>query len=97
MITNNPSLDTTANHLADGAAGSSKPLLKRASEQASALAHQSMDSWNAGSQQLRERAQQASDNTSGYIKDQPLKSMLIAAGAGAALMAIVALLARPRY
>lgn len=96
MITSNPAIDTSSHGLVDGAAAP-KQLLKRASEQASALAQQGLETWNAGSQQLRERAHQASDNTVGYIKDKPYTSVLIAAGAGAALMAIVALLARPRY
>ena len=95
MITSPTTLDT--NHSLADAATQPKQLLKRATEQASALAQQGLDSLNASSQQLRERAQQASENTAGYIKDKPLTSVLIAAGAGAALMAIVALLARPRY
>jgi ElaB/YqjD/DUF883 family membrane-anchored ribosome-binding protein len=36
------------------------------------------------------------DSTALYIKDEPLKAMLIAAAAGAALMALVGLLARSR-
>jgi ElaB/YqjD/DUF883 family membrane-anchored ribosome-binding protein len=96
MTISTPALDTSNHGALDGAA-SPKHLLKRASEQASALAHQGLDTWNASSQQLRERAHQASDNTVGYIKEKPYTSVLIAAGAGAALMAIVALLARPRY
>ena len=44
--------------------------------------------------QLRDQAVRASDKTVGYIKDEPMKAMLIAAAAGAALMALVALLGR---
>jgi ElaB/YqjD/DUF883 family membrane-anchored ribosome-binding protein len=48
------------------------------------------------STQIKERALRASDATVMYIKDEPVKSMLIAAAAGAALMALVTLLARDR-
>ena len=37
--------------------------------------------------QLREQAHRASDGTRGYIRDEPLKSMLFAAATGAAIMA----------
>jgi len=95
MITNPSTIDST-HALLDGATPP-MPLLKRAAEQASALAHQGVDSWNATSQQLRDKAQQASDGTVSYIRDKPLTSVLIAAAGGAALMAIAAVLARPRY
>jgi ElaB/YqjD/DUF883 family membrane-anchored ribosome-binding protein len=38
----------------------------------------------------------ATDSTVNYIKDEPLKAMLIAAATGAALMALMALLNRSR-
>ena len=44
----------------------------------------------------RDRAAKVSDNTVGYIKDEPMKSMLIAAATGAALMALVSLVTRNR-
>jgi ElaB/YqjD/DUF883 family membrane-anchored ribosome-binding protein len=43
-----------------------------------------------------DRAQMASDATVGYIKDEPVKSMLMAAAAGAVLMGLVGLLTRTR-
>jgi hypothetical protein len=43
---------------------------------------------------LRDKALRASDNTVGYIKDEPVKAMLIAAATGAALMALVSLITR---
>jgi ElaB/YqjD/DUF883 family membrane-anchored ribosome-binding protein len=48
------------------------------------------------SQQLREKAVQASDQTVAYIKDEPVKSMLIAAATGAALMGLISLMGRSR-
>lgn len=73
------------------------PILNRASEQASALAHRGVDAVLKRSQELRDRALIASDSTVAYIKDEPVKSMLIAAATGAALMALVALLSRSRH
>ena len=101
MITSNhPTLSDTAHSLADGAAGAAqqaRPMLKRATALATALANQGLDAWNSGSQQVLDRAQQASDTTVSYIKDKPYTSVLIAAVGGAALMAVAALLTRSRY
>ncbi len=72
------------------------PLLNRANERAVALARRGVDAVRDSSQHLRDRAMRASDHTLGYIKDEPVKSMLIAAAAGAALMALVGLLTRSR-
>lgn len=70
------------------------PLLSRVSSQAETLARQGLEAVRDSTQQIRERAIQASDNTRGYIRDEPLKSMLIAAATGAALMALLGLLGR---
>jgi ElaB/YqjD/DUF883 family membrane-anchored ribosome-binding protein len=70
------------------------PLLNRGSEQIGALTQRGLDAVRDTSQQLRAKALHASDATVGYIKDEPVKSMLIAAAAGAALMALIGLLAR---
>ena len=48
------------------------------------------------SQQLRDQAYRASDNTVNYIKDEPVKAILIAAAMGAALMALVSLISHSR-
>jgi ElaB/YqjD/DUF883 family membrane-anchored ribosome-binding protein len=44
---------------------------------------------------MREKAQHASDNTLNYIKEEPVKAMLIAAATGAVVMAVVGWLNRP--
>jgi len=72
------------------------PALNRSSEQLAALAQRGVDVMRDSSQQLRDRALRASDSTVGYIKDEPVKAMLIAAATGAALMALVSLLTRTR-
>lgn len=45
---------------------------------------------------LRVKAEHASDATANYIKEEPLKAVLIGAAAGAALLALVSLMARSR-
>lgn len=88
----------------DGLAGSvqdarheAAPLLNRAGEQASALAQRGVNALRDGSQGLRDSATRATDNTVMYIKDEPLKAILIAAATGAALMALVGMLSRSRH
>jgi ElaB/YqjD/DUF883 family membrane-anchored ribosome-binding protein len=70
------------------------PMLGRATDQVSALAHRGVDSVRETSHQLRLKATHASDNTVNYIKDEPIKSILIAAATGAALMALISLISR---
>ncbi len=70
------------------------PLLDRANEQAHALAQRGMDAVRDGTHQVRERALRASDATAAYIQHDPLKSVLIAAATGAALMALIGLMTR---
>lgn len=50
-----------------------------------------LDSVKDGSHQLRVKAAHASEDTINYIKHEPVKSMLIAAATGAALMALISL------
>lgn len=45
-------------------------------------------------EQLRQRALQASERAAAYAKDEPIKSLLIAAAAGALLMGLVSLMVR---
>lgn len=72
------------------------PLLNRTSEHVSALAQRGMSAVRDTSKQIRDKAAYASDATAGYIKNDPIKSVLIAAAAGAALMALVSLISRSR-
>jgi ElaB/YqjD/DUF883 family membrane-anchored ribosome-binding protein len=90
-----------ANEALDGLAGSvqdlrqqAAPLLNRVGEQAGAMAQRGVDAIRDSSAQLRERALRASDTTVSYVKDEPVKAMLIAAAAGAALMAMLSLMTR---
>lgn len=72
------------------------PLIDRLSSQAETAVQRSVEVVRDTSTQLRDRAMRASDTTVGYIKDEPVKAMLIAAAAGAALMALVSLIRRSR-
>lgn len=92
-----------ANDAFDGLSGSVKdirdqaaPMLNRATEQASALAHRGADAVRESSRQLRDKALHASDATVNYIKEEPVKSILVAAATGAALMALVSMMSRSR-
>jgi ElaB/YqjD/DUF883 family membrane-anchored ribosome-binding protein len=73
------------------------PLLSRASEQVSTLAQRGVDSVRETSQHLREKTRDAADGTVQYVKDEPVKAMLIAAATGAALMALVSLISRSSH
>jgi ElaB/YqjD/DUF883 family membrane-anchored ribosome-binding protein len=72
------------------------PLLNKVTSQAEAAARRGMEAVRDTSQQLRERALHASDMTVSYVKDEPIKAMLIAAATGALLMGIISMLGRSR-
>lgn len=72
------------------------PLLSKVSSQAEAAARRGIDAVRDTSQQLRDKAVQASDMTVAYVKDEPIKAMLIAAATGALLMGIISMMARSR-
>lgn len=72
------------------------PMLERASDQVSSLAHHGVDSVRETSHQLRLKAERASESTVAYIRHEPVKSVLIAAATGAALMALISLVASSR-
>jgi ElaB/YqjD/DUF883 family membrane-anchored ribosome-binding protein len=87
------SVVTTAHEMRQQA----EPMLDRASKQVSALVHSGAESVLDTSRHLRDQALHASNSTVKYVKDEPVKSMLIAAATGAALMALVSLLGHSRY
>jgi ElaB/YqjD/DUF883 family membrane-anchored ribosome-binding protein len=92
MTPNNP-IELTPN--ADGgrsAPRSADKTLDKLAEQASALAQRGVDAVRDRSLQARDQALRASDSTLNYIKDEPVKAVLIAAATGAALMALIGLL-----
>ena len=72
-------------------------LRQRASDEAAALAHRGAQAVRDGTHHLRDTAENASNRTIGYIKDEPVKSMLIAAATGAVLMALLSLVNSNRH
>lgn len=92
-----------ANEAIDGLAGSVEgwrstagPALGRISGQAAAYAQGGIDAVRDGSHRLADKARQAGDGTVRYVQHEPVKSLLIAAAAGAALMALAGLVAGRR-
>lgn len=87
-----PTYETTASTIDRAAAATD-----HAAEQALGAAQRSVAAIRERSQHLVERAQHASDCTVDYIRDEPVKAVLIAAATGATLMALVSLLSRSRH
>lgn len=65
-------------------------------EQTSQLAHRGIDAVHEGALQLRDKAQMGTDATVQYIQREPIKSVLIAAAAGATLMALFGMVGSTR-
>ena len=89
--------NTALDNLSDGvqtlqqdAAG----VLEQAARQVEALAHRSSQALQSGSQALLDKAHAASSETRHYIEREPVKSVMIAAATGAALMGLLVLLSR---
>lgn len=72
------------------------PVIDRISDQAQALARHGLDTVREQSLHLQARARRTSDDTLHYIRDEPVKAVLIAAATGAVLMALAGLLMRPQ-
>jgi len=81
-------LDSAVDGL-QSAYGDAKPLFSRATQRARELAHDGYDSARERAVALRDRSAQAVESTRGYVKDEPIKSLLIAAAVGAAVIALV--------
>ncbi len=60
------------------------------------LSQRGLDALHESTRDVRLSAQRAGERTVGYIHDEPVKSMLIAAAAGAALMLVLGLTGRSR-
>jgi len=66
-----------------------RPMLRQVGERARAYASDSIDAARNAALDLRDRSQRAVDSTRGYVRDEPVKSLLIAAAVGAAVIALV--------
>lgn len=83
--------------LADGAQAlqmQGAGAVERVTQRFDALAHQGAQLLQDRAQRVLDRAHDASHQTRDYIERQPLKSVLMAAAAGAALMALASLFVR---
>ncbi len=89
----NDALDNLSSGV-EGVRAKAMPTISRVAGEAEQLARRGIDAVRDSSAQLRDQAVRVQDKTVGYIKEEPVKAMLIAAAAGAALMALVALLGR---
>ena len=81
-------IDSAVDGLAS-AYGEAKPLLSRVSQRARDVASDGYDAARERAAALKERSQQAVESTRGYVQDEPIKSLLIAAAVGAAVIALV--------
>ncbi len=105
MSTRTPSsqIQQAADHLADSANQAVNgvrervvPAAVRLANQAEDLAHRGVDAVRERTQQIRDRALDASDRGVRYVQEEPVKAVLIAAAAGAALMAVAQFLSHRR-
>lgn len=94
-----PEIDAAANGLSEQATAMAErgvSAIREGSQRATKFAERGASAVRESSQRLLDRADQASTATVGYIRDEPMKAMLMAAAAGAAVGALVSLLSRPR-
>ncbi len=76
-----------------------KPMLHRVTDRmtdrVSELAHQGMNAACEGEHRMESKAHDLTDHAAHMIRHEPFKAMLIAAGIGAAAVALVGLMSRP--
>lgn len=89
----NQALDSLAGSVQD-LRDQAAPYVDKAAARASDMAQRGAETVRETAQQLRESALRASDSTVNYIREEPVKAMLIAGATGAILMALLGLLTR---
>jgi ElaB/YqjD/DUF883 family membrane-anchored ribosome-binding protein len=82
--------------MTDSAAGVPQAV-ERAADQVSETARLGTQKFQQGTEQVKAQFNQVTDSAIAYVKDEPVRAMLIAAAAGAALMALAGLIGRARY
>lgn len=94
---------SAANHTLDNLSGTVEHLRQRvptaltgAAAQIEELKQRSLERARQAKLDVSDKLSQAGERTVGYVKDEPVKSMLIAAGTGAAVAMLIAFLARSR-
>lgn len=102
------SAEQSAKHLASGAADHASqtlhtlvndvsPALGRMADQVAALSRQGVHAVQASGHQLSDTVHNASDKTLGYIRNEPVKSVLMAVALGATLVTVFHLISRPHH
>lgn len=86
----------TADSALNSARSRITPAVSRLATQAQSLASRGYSAARDSALMAKDRAAQMGDSTVRYVKDEPVKSVLIAAAAGAAVMGIIALLSSRR-
>jgi len=89
MFTKSPR--ETSHGILDSASASADAALK-STQHAATLA---LDAVRDTSDRVRDKALEASDKTIAYIRNEPVRSVLIAAATGAALIALMRFTTRP--
>ena len=72
------------------------PAVDKLTDAASTATAKAKDVFFAATDPLREQAKAASDIATDYVKDEPIKAMLIAAATGALLMGLLSAMIRSR-
>lgn len=78
----------------DDARSQTSAALKQFAHDTETIAHRGLDAVRDSAGQLREKSLHAKELTTTYIQHEPIKSVLMAAAVGAALMGLVALLSK---
>ncbi len=88
---------TNINTTTDGVLQGAVPMMTHAIEQADNALQSGINSVRHQGAQLRNQADHANQVALGYIRAEPVKSILIAAATGAALMAVLSMLNRSHH
>ncbi|MET0383270.1 MAG: hypothetical protein ABW032_07600 [Burkholderiaceae bacterium] len=81
-------IDSAVDGLAS-AYSEAKPLLARLGQRARDYASDGYDTARQQAAEMRQRSERAVESTRGYVRDEPVKSLLVAAAVGAAVIALV--------
>jgi len=106
LVQPQPNLLDRANHRADQMLQSTSVVAQQTLDDlartanglkadAGKLGQRGLDALHDSGQQLRDSARHAGERTRDYIRDEPVKAVLVAAATGAVLMALISLLNRP--
>ncbi len=72
------------------------PVLNHAAQQADGLLQRGADALHDNRVAMQDRAERAQAQVNAFVRDEPLKSLLVAAAVGAVLMGVAGLLMRGR-